>query len=31
MTEGMAHKIAEATAKKEEVDAVRNLFNLGSL
>ena len=31
MTEGMASKIAEATAKKEEVDAVRNLFNLGNL
>lgn len=31
MTEWMAWKIAEATEKKSEVDAVRNLFNLGNL
>lgn len=31
MTEEMSGKIAEATAKKAEVDAVRNLFNLGNL
>lgn len=31
MTEGMAGKVAEAQTKKAEVDAVRNLFNLGNL
>ena len=31
MTEAMSEKIVEATAKKAEVDAVRNLFNLGNL
>jgi hypothetical protein len=31
MTEWMTRKVAEATAKKAEVDAVRNLFNLGNL
>ena len=31
MTEGMNEKIKQATEKKAEVDAVRNLFNLGNL